>query len=242
MQPSTHTMVFTTKNISMRKLASTVLLFWITTALFAQQTEVRQVGPFKGIRSSSAIDVYLKKGTKEEVKVVVDGTAVSNVITEVSGNYLKIQMREGNYRNRNVKVYVTYVALEKISVSSASNVFSEGTIKSTAMEINAASAGSVEVTLEAETIKVDAASAANVTLEGTAKLLTAEASSAGSIDAYNLSAEEVEVIAESAGSAKVSVTKSLEAEATSGGSIRYRGNPLKTNTDSGSGGSVKKSN
>lgn len=226
----------------MKKLAGLFILIGLCTIARAQESEVREVGSFKGIRSGEAIDVYLKKGDKESVKVVVDGTQLSNVLTEVSGSYLKIHMREGNYRNRNVKVYVTYVTLEKISASSASNVFSEGVIKSAKLDINAASAGSVEITLDAGDVYVDVASAGNVTLEGKAKVLTAEASSAGSIDAYSLEAESVNVNASSAGSAKVMATKELEAGASSGGSVRYRGNPTKTNTDSSSGGSVKKSN
>jgi hypothetical protein len=41
---------------------------------------------------------------------------------------------------------------------------------------------------------------------------------------------------------KVSVVSELIAHASSGGSIRFRGNPNKSITDSSSGGSVKKSN
>jgi hypothetical protein len=40
---------------------------------------------------------------------------------------------------------------------------------------------------------------------------------------------------------KVSVQSSFVANASSGGSIRYRGNPGKSITNSSSGGSVKKS-
>jgi hypothetical protein len=81
-----------------------------------------------------------------------------------------------------------------------------------------------------------------VELKGKAKSLTAEASSAGQIDAYDLEAESVTAAASSAGSLKVNVTNNLVAHASSGGNIRYRGNPSKSMTDSSSGGSVKKSN
>ena len=226
----------------MKKLALLTLVLASFLSAMAQQTETRQVGTFKGIRASEAIDVYLKKGDKESVKVEVEGVRLTDVVTEVSGSYLKVHMREGNYRNRNVKVYITYVALEKISASSASNIFSDGVIKSNSLEINAASAGSVELQLDAGDITADVASAGDITLEGKAKSLTAEASSAGSLDAYNLDCETVNISASSAGSAKVSVSKELEAEASSGGSVRYRGNPTKTNTGSSSGGSVKKTN
>jgi len=79
-------------------------------------------------------------------------------------------------------------------------------------------------------------------LEGKTSVLAAEASSAGDIDAYRLESESVRARANSAGSVKVTATKSLDARASSGGDVRYRGNPMKTNTDSSSGGTVKKSN
>ena len=79
-------------------------------------------------------------------------------------------------------------------------------------------------------------------LEGSANTLELEVSSAGEIDAYELACENVRAEASSAGSAKISVSKELNARASSGGSIRYRGTPTRTNTDSSSGGSVKKSN
>jgi hypothetical protein len=52
----------------------------------------------------------------------------------------------------------------------------------------------------------------------------------------------VTVETSSAGSVKVNVADALVANASSGGSIRYRGNPSKSITNSSSGGSVKKSN
>jgi hypothetical protein len=217
---------------------------WIALAFsgFSQQIETRQVGSFRGVKSSQAIDVYLKKGDKEEVEVEVSSGKLSDVLTEISGITLRVHMRDGSYKRINVKVYVTYINMEKISASSASNIFSEGRIKSSSMTINASSAGSVEVGLETETVMVDASSAGNVQLEGKSKRLEAEASSAGDVDAYNLESEIVSAQASSAGSIKVLVTKELEAHASSGGSIKYRGNPTKTNTGASSGGSVKKSN
>lgn len=225
----------------MKHTGFTFILFLAACSVFAQQSEVRQLAPFKGVKSGEAIDVYLKKGDKESAKVEVDGVSLSDVLTEVSGSYLRIHMRDGNYRGRrSVKVYITYVSLEKISASSASNVFSEGTVKTSKMDVSVGSAASVELNLEADFVSVDAASAGDITLEGKAREMILEASSAGSIDAYNFECEKVSATASSAGSAKLNVTKSLNAEASSGGSIRYRGSPTSTNTDSSSGGSVKK--
>ena len=100
----------------------------------------------------------------------------------------------------------------------------------------------MEVTLDAETVVVRASSAADVILSGKAKSIDADASSSGDIDAYNLPVNRASADASSAGGIKLNVSEDLRATASSGGSVRYRGNPLKTNTNASSGGSVKKSN
>lgn len=208
----------------------------------AQESEVRNVGTFNGIKAAEAVDVYLKKGAKESVRVEASGTDLSNVITEVSGSYLRIHMAQGNFRRTSVKAYVTFVSLEKISASSASNVFSEGIIATPSMDINVSSAATVEVGLDTDLVTADVSSAGEIILEGRSKVFEVEASSAGDVDAYKLLSERVSARVSSAGSVKVNAVKELDARASSGGDIRYRGNPLKTNTDSSSGGSVKKSN
>ncbi|MDZ4715129.1 MAG: head GIN domain-containing protein [Cytophagales bacterium] len=199
---------------------------------------------FTGVKTGEAIDVYLKKADKESVRVEATGESLSNIVTEVSGSYLKIHLRNNSFfRGKStVKVYVNYVSLDRISASSASNVFSDGPIRCNSMEIHASSAADIEVSLDATDVRVHASSAADVILQGTAKSIDAEASSSGDIDAYNLTVERAEASASSAGGIKLSVTQDLRANASSGGSVRYRGNPLKTNANSSSGGSVKKSN
>lgn len=229
-------------NFSMKQVGIFVLFVLSVLNAAAQENDTRQIAPFKGLRVSDAIDVYLKKGDKESARIETDNVRPSDVITEVSGSYLRIHMRQGNYQGRRtVKVYVTYVTLEKISAAAASTVVSEGILKTPTLDISAGSAAKVELEVDAGEISLDAASAGDIRLEGKGKRLRAEASTAGSIDAYTLECETVEARAATAGSAKLNVTKSLDAEASTGGSIRYRGNPSNTNTDSSTGGSVKKS-
>ena len=224
---------------------SIVGLFWLVTVpLWAQQTETRSLNSFKGIKVSQAIDAYLKKGDKESARVEVTGGSLSDVLTEVEGSSLRIKMRDNrNFWSKvNVKVYVTYVSLEKISASSASSIFSDGVIKANRIDIAASSAANVEVSIDANSVMVDTSSAGEVVLEGKSPQLEVEVSSAGDVDAYKLECETVIANVSSGGEAKFSVSKDLEAHASSGGDIRYRGNPSRTNTHSSSGGSVKKSN
>jgi hypothetical protein len=229
----------------MNKSIVGMVLFWITSfPLLAQQTETRSLNSFRGIKVSQAIDAYLKKGDKESARVEVTGGSTSDVITVVEGSSLRIKMKDGGHfwNKVNVKVFVTYVNLDKISASSASSVFSEGAIKTDHIDINVSSAANVEVSLDANSTMVDTSSAGEVVLEGKSLKLEVEASSAGDVDAYRLESETVVASVSSGGEAKISVSKDLDAHANSGGDIRYRGNPSRTNTHSSSGGSVKKSN
>jgi hypothetical protein len=219
-----------------------VAFIGMTTLSVAQQSETRNVGSFKGIKVSEGIDVYLKKGDKEALRIEVTGIKAGDVITEVSGDYLKIHMQEGRYRDRTVKVYVTYVSIDKLSASSASNIFAEGVIKARQLSLSASSAATIDIEIDVEELEVGASSAADVELRGKAKNVQINVASAGEVDAYDLESEIVEAEVNSAGSAKVNATKEIDAEANSGGSIRYRGNPERSNTNSSSGGSVKKSN
>jgi hypothetical protein len=227
----------------MNKLMAVVLFTSIVTGSLAQGSQTRNVSPFSGVKVAEGIDVYLIKGDKESVKVEATGTSIDNIITEVSGSYLKVHMRDGNYKGHvDVKVYVTYTKIDKLSASSAGSIFSQGVIDAPSLEISASSAGNVEIEVNAGDVEISASSAGEAELKGKAKSLQADASSAGEVDAYDLESQKVSAEASSGGSIKVNVGEDLIAHASSGGSVRYRGNPSKSITDSSSGGSVKKSN
>lgn len=226
----------------MKQYLVLALIACLTGNAWAQKTETRSIGSFSGISVSEGIDVFLQKGNKESLRVEVgDDMSLEDVITEISGTYLKIHLSRSNIRKVNVKVYVTYVNLEKLIASSAGGIYSHETIQAGDIEINASSAASIELKINARNIKASASSAADLEFSGKAQSLRVHASSGGEVDAYDLDAENVEVEASSGGAAKVSVSQSLRANASSGGSIRYRGNPDKSITNSSSGGSVKKS-
>lgn len=230
--------------MKMNKATLFALIFLPVLAL-AQKSETRSVGTFSGIKTGEAIDVYLKKGDKESVRVEVSGDDLGAVITEIAGSYLKVHRRDNSSffgKDVDVKVYVTYVAIDRIYASSAANVFSDGPIKSNELEIHASSAADVEVSVDVTRLIAEASSAADIILEGTSKSIEAGASSSGEVDAYRLQVETADASASSGGGIKLSVSQALEAKASSGGSVRYRGNPTRTNTHSSSGGSVKKAN
>lgn len=219
-----------------------IVLTIITGLAHAQKSDTRDVGSFKGVKAQTAVDVYLKKGTKESVKVVVEGRIEpKDVLTEVTGGVLKVSLDNGNFNNIDVKVYVTYVELDKLMANSAANIFCENVIKSTKLSLSATSSGTIDIQAEVDDLEANAGSAGQIELKGKAENAVIEAGSAGEVDAYELVANTVKVRAATAGSVKVNVVKDIEAKAATGADIRYRGNPERSNTSSSTGGSVKKS-
>ncbi len=230
------------KEMKSMRLIMMILVVFVTATANAQDSEERKVSSFEEIRVSEAITVYLKAGADEKVRVEARGIDLDEVITEVSGSRLKIHLDDGNHRNHAVKVYVTYKQLTGITASSASGVFSDGVIKGNNLDISVSSAADVEVDVDVNDLEVSVSSSGDLQVTGKSKYLTVSASSAGGVDAYDLDASIVKVRASSAGSAKVSASQEIDARASSGASIRYKGSPSKSQTDSSSGGSVRKSN
>lgn len=208
----------------------------------AQSVENRSIGSFHGIKTSNAITVYLQKGNSQSLRVEAEGIDLDEIETKVEGGILKIQLRRGNYRNIDVKVTVTYKNLDMLAASSASAIFSKEVITTDRIEIMASSAATIEVELDAREVSLNASSAADLEISGKTESVQIDVSSAGDIDAYDLIAQKAQISASSAGEAKVSVEQEINALASSGGSIKYQGNPQKSSTDSRSGGSVRKTN
>lgn len=215
----------------------------ITGFVYAQKSETRNVDSFNGVKAQAGVDVYLKKGTKESLKVEVEGNIKpSDVKTEVSGGILKISVSNGNFNNVDMKVYVTYVELDKLMTSAAASIFCENVIKTSKLTLYASSSGAIEVQVDVDQLEANASSAGEIDLKGKADESIIDASTAGEVDAYELTVNTVKAKASTGGSAKVNAVKEIEAKASTGGDVRYRGNPERSNTSSSTGGSVKKSN
>lgn len=237
--------VFDNKNrlpIMRSLLLGIILITLASINSVAQDREERQMDAFEEVKVGQAIKVTLHYSNEEKVIIESSNIDIEKIETEVRNGILRISLEGDRYRSINVKVEVYYKNLKGLSVSSAASVKSTETIKGNNFDIGVSSAASVDLSLDVNELEVDISSAADAKIAGKAHGLNIDVSSAGGINAYELEAEIVSVSASSAGSAKVYATDSLHARASSGGSIRYKGNPARSNTDSSSGGSVKKAN
>ena len=225
----------------MKKILLLAFGAMIVASSYGQRKEERQLSDFNEVSVTNAINLYLKQGNETKAVVEIDGVELERVLTEVSGGKLKISLKKSNSdRSKHVKVYVTYKSLEYISANSAADVYSESVIKADKLKISASSAASMELDIDVKDLNMSASSAGDIELSGKAESITGSASSAGDVDAFDLVCKTADVKASSGGGVKINVTDEIEARASSGGSVKYKGNPSRSNTDSSSGGSVRK--
>ena len=137
-------------------LLITSILVITTWVARGQESETRNIGSFSGVKVTEGIDVYLKRGDKESVRVEVTGTSWTMLLLRYRVHIYAFICGMATKGQLQAKVYVTYVKVDKLSASSAGSIFSEGTIEANDMEVSASSAGSIEITLDASDVNASA--------------------------------------------------------------------------------------
>jgi hypothetical protein len=237
--------------MKMLKFISLILVIAFTTSAFGQirpritgsgkvVSEERKAGYFNAVKVSSGIDVYLTQGQKESITVEADDNLHEYIITEIKDNTLKVYS-EANIRKAEAKkVHVTIKDVEKISASSAGDVYGETLIKADELSLSASSAGDIKLKIEVNRLECKINSSGDIKLEGIADELEADLSSAGDLKAYDLITRIADVSTSSAGDAWITVTEKLRARASSAGDIYYKGNPQQVDAHSSSAGGIHK--
>ncbi len=203
-------------------------------------TKERKASYFNTIKVSSGIDVYLTQGNKESITVEADDNLHEYIRTEIKNNTLKVYSDANIRKAKAKKVHITIKDVEKISVSSAGDVFGENTIKTDELYLSASSAGDIKLSIIVNILSCDISSSGDMRLEGSADELKADLSSAGDLNAYDLKTRIAVVSTSSAGDAKIFVTEKLKATASSAGDIYFMGDPKQVDGRSSSAGGIHK--
>ena len=203
-------------------------------------TEERQVSNFDGIKVSCGIDVYITQGDREYLEVQADENLLDIIKTEVENNMLKVYTDKNISVAKSKKVYLTYVNLNKIVISSAGDVKAENTLNTNKLDIRLSSAGDLKLDVEADEIYINVSSSGNANLSGKINYLKVDLSSAGDLNAFDLEAKVGDINVSSAGDAKVFITEEASFSSSSAGDIIYKGDPNIKHVSTSSAGSIKK--
>jgi hypothetical protein len=204
------------------------------------RSEERSIDDFDGLKVSSGIDVFIKQGSEVSLMLEADENLHDAIETEVINNTLKIYTSKRIRKARAMKVYLVYVELNSIRVSSAGDVKGENTLETRRLEIDLSSAGDLDIDLVAEEVSCDISSSGDARLSGTADFLNADLSSAGDLYAFDLVTQKCKVSCSSAGDARVYATEELNLRSSSAGNIYYKGEGQVTAKASSAGSVIKR--
>ncbi len=209
--------------------------------------EMRKASGFTSIEVSGSIDLFLSQGTEEGVAVSASSDEIRERIkAEVRGNTLHIYL-DGKglnwkkWSNNKMKAYVSFINISGIEASGACNVKTSGKIKSTDLTIEMSGASDFTGELSVNKLKIEASGASNFRLSGSATNATIEASSASNIKAYELKVDNCKITTTGASDARITVNKELNAQASGGSSIYYRGEGLIRDINTSGAANVKRS-
>lgn len=227
-------------------------------------TQVRNVGEFSGVSASSGIKVNFTQGNRQTVIVETDPNLQDYVSTEVQNGILVLSIKNKSNRNLNFKKLLVTIEAPRLSsvklssgsllttlntvnendfqteISSGSNLNADLNIKNKTI-VDISSGSSLRMNVRTKDFEFEGSSGSSSTIVGIAENIISGVTSAASCNAQDLIAKNGAARASSGATLKINVSESLNAGASSGASIRYKGNPKNIigTGKSSSGGSVK---
>lgn len=201
--------------------------------------ENREISGFKSVTASAGLNVYLTSAEEEKVVVEADENLMEYIVTDVMGHELKCEVEGNIRRSTKLNIYVSYKGLNNISVSSGADIETENILRTNNLSVNASSGADADLEIEAVSVNCQASSGADIKLKGHCGHISANSSSGADIKAGDLSCKSAQAVASSAGDIRLSVSESINANASSGGDIVFQGSPKTINIDESSGGDVK---
>lgn len=225
--------------------------------------ESRNVGEFSGIQVSTGVNVVFKQESPTNIKVIADADKLQYIVTKVENGVLKVYVDNKGQKNlkfKNISVNVSSPRMDNIKTSSGSTFTTVNSVKENNMMIDASSGSIVKgkfnisnnTTVEATSgsdIKIDinsknfafkGSSGSSTTFDGQAGMASFDISSGALCKADNLRTNMAEAESSSGSSLSVNVVSKLKAKASSGGVIKYKGNPeITSDISKNSGGALK---
>ncbi len=229
--------------MSPRLALATLVLGTVLVLPAAGETRTYDVADFDAIDVSAGIEVTFETGVPTSVIVENEDGDFDDIIVESKNGTLTLKrprrMGWGRGQRDSYSVSVGTERLSEIEASSGSRVTGNG-LSSNGLTLDVSSGAEMTIGgIVAGKVTTSASSGSRMELEGTCDTMVADASSGLSIAASDFICNALEADVSSGASIRAHASDRVDAEASSGGSVRVKGAPANVTTDKSSGGSVR---
>lgn len=192
------------------------------------------------VKASNGLDVEIVNSTVQVVSVEADENLQDVIETKFKNGVLYVSTTKNIRKAKSKKVTIAFVELDGIHASSGANVKGLSNVVSNNLDLKTSSGAQMSLTIISKELSAQSSSGANLTLRGQARNFNSKASSGSTIDAKDLQAIYCSSKASSGAKITLNVQRSLDAKASSGGDIRYYGEPEVITQNASSSGRVRK--
>ena len=180
-----------------------------------RRTQTRDVGKFTRVDSSGAVELRLRVGEPQSVRVRAGEKVIGDVETEVRDGTLRVRFDHDGWGGSDVVVEASVPKLDGIEVSGSGDVEADG--------------------IDVDAFELSSEGSADIMLTGTTRRLELEIDGSGNADLAELKAREARVSVSGSGNADVRADERLDVSVDGSGDVRYYGNPVLTEQIEGSG-------
>jgi len=205
---------------------------------YSQDTINRELAPFTTLQVTDNITLQLIRAEKESVTIRADGFDPQQVQTTVENNTLKIGLAGTIYGKQKAMVNLYFKEIREIDIRNNADVITTSLFKADSLTVTLKLGGSLYLDADLKYLKSNVTGGGLLTAEGYAVWQDIFVSSRSTVSAFELESEIIHIEATSGGKAKISVDSELDAKATTGSYISYKGNPAKKNINASPGAEV----
>ena len=195
--------------------------------------ETRELGEFHSVKVKGIGKIELKQGSTQEVTIEADEHILSRIKTDVINGCLiidigrdwleKLSAGLDFLSTHGINFYITMKQLDALDITGSCKIGAVG-FKGKELHLNLSGASSVEFEdIQFDVIQSNLPGAGKLSLQGKTKEQSVSLTGAGSYMAEDLESEKTRISLTGVGSAKLWVTKELDATITGVGSIEYYG-------------------
>lgn len=205
------------------------------------KTEERYVNQkFDEIIGSGGLEIYLTEGPENKIIIEADENLVEIIETSISKGILTVQTKKNIARSKAKRVLITFKNLSAIKASSGATIKGKSIIRNKILTLESSSGANIDIEVFAKELFTKTNSGASINIYGKATMLYAQTSSGSELNAKDLNTINSDIKAHSGAKIMVNTQNKLKATSSSGGNIKYYGNPNSVIKNERSSGSIKK--
>lgn len=200
------------------------------------------VRDFKGITVQGPIEVFVKMGNKESLRMEGDQEAIESLVIEVRSGILFIRPKASitswakKYENKKIVAHVSAKTLTSLVLSGNSSLAVSGTIDADGLATTLSGSGKLSANVSVGTLTSVISGSGHLDIKGTADKADVTMSGAGRFAGKGLEVDVLNTRISGRGQINIHADQSIDALISGSGQVIYTGNASVTKKVLGSGG------